>query len=283
MKFSHGDALTAGSSNTILDVPNGYDAIVTYLFISNTTGSSNTAIGYQSGLNITTGSNNTIITSRTGGTGDITLNRLIISKEILANSINVNHPLTLTGTTYGSIKALELVTGRLELNDSNININLSSGGADFNISQSTALVLQSGSSVNVTGTNTGISLDGLLSVEDNSQVILGDGTTTDNRYIEYSASGNAVLELHDDAALQVNSQIRRSLFQTSGVLKYRQYDNSNVIIYGQDHDATRAKLEIENTGSEFTMSGGSLTIVRGGGTTFGDLYMKWSGNDNLSA
>ena len=40
MKFSHGDALTAGSANTILDVPSGYDAIVTYLFISNTTGSS---------------------------------------------------------------------------------------------------------------------------------------------------------------------------------------------------------------------------------------------------
>ena len=40
MKFSHGDALTADSANTILDVPAGYDAIVTYLFISNTTGSS---------------------------------------------------------------------------------------------------------------------------------------------------------------------------------------------------------------------------------------------------
>ena len=36
MKFSHGDALTAGSANHILEVPTGYDAIVTYLFISNT-------------------------------------------------------------------------------------------------------------------------------------------------------------------------------------------------------------------------------------------------------
>ena len=36
MKFSHGDALTAGSANHILEVPAGYDAIVTYLFISNT-------------------------------------------------------------------------------------------------------------------------------------------------------------------------------------------------------------------------------------------------------
>ena len=36
MKFSHGDALTAGSANHILEVPAGYDAVVTYLFISNT-------------------------------------------------------------------------------------------------------------------------------------------------------------------------------------------------------------------------------------------------------
>jgi hypothetical protein len=36
VKFSHGDALTAGSANHILAVPAGYDAIVTYLFISNT-------------------------------------------------------------------------------------------------------------------------------------------------------------------------------------------------------------------------------------------------------
>jgi len=36
MKFSHGDELTAGSANHILEVPAGYDAIVTYLFISNT-------------------------------------------------------------------------------------------------------------------------------------------------------------------------------------------------------------------------------------------------------
>ena len=54
MKFSHGDALTAGSSNTILDVPTGHDAIVTYLFISNTTGSSKSidARWVHSGVNI---------------------------------------------------------------------------------------------------------------------------------------------------------------------------------------------------------------------------------------
>ena len=36
MKFSHGDALTAGTSNTIVEAPAGYDAIVTYLYVANT-------------------------------------------------------------------------------------------------------------------------------------------------------------------------------------------------------------------------------------------------------
>ena len=40
MKFSHGHELTAGSSNTILEAPSGYDAVVTYLFVSNIGGSS---------------------------------------------------------------------------------------------------------------------------------------------------------------------------------------------------------------------------------------------------
>ena len=35
-----------------------------------------------------------------------------------------------------------------------------------------------------------------------------------------------------------------------------------------------AKLEVVNSGSEFTMTGGSLTIIRGGGTTYGDLYLR---------
>lgn len=217
---------------------------------------------------------NTVITDRTGGSGTITLNRLVIDKNALTDTVKVNHPLTLSGSTNGTTKALGLLTGRLELNNSNIDLTLSSGGADFNIPSTTALVLQGGSAVNVTGNNTGISLDGLLQAEDDSQIDLGDGSTSDNRYIEYSASGNAVIELHDNAELLVNSQIRRSLYQTSGILTYRQYDNSSTTIYGLGGDATRAKLELENTGSEFTMTGGTLTVVSGGGSTYGDLYLR---------
>ena len=39
MKYSKGINLTAGVDNTIFTVPTGYDAVVTYLFISNVGGS----------------------------------------------------------------------------------------------------------------------------------------------------------------------------------------------------------------------------------------------------
>ena len=54
---------------------------------------------------------NTIITDRTGGTGTITLNRLIISKETETDRVTINHPLALSGTTNSDPKALELITG----------------------------------------------------------------------------------------------------------------------------------------------------------------------------
>lgn len=215
-----------------------------------------------------------IITDRTGGSGTITFNRLVVSKDVLADTVIINHPFALSGTTNNYPKALELLNGTLILNNSNINLNLSSGGATFNIPQTTAMIIQGGTSVNVTGDNTGILLDGLLRAEDNASIDLGNGSTANNRFIEYTGSGNSVIELFDDASLRVNTQIRRSLLQANGVLKYRQHGNSTTVIYGQGSSLSRAKLEIDNSESEFTMSGGSLTIVRGGGTTYGDLYLR---------
>lgn len=54
MKFSKGAVLTAGTSNTIFTVPTGYDAVITYLFISNTGGSSATVgAAWHDGATIT--------------------------------------------------------------------------------------------------------------------------------------------------------------------------------------------------------------------------------------
>jgi fibronectin-binding autotransporter adhesin len=72
----------------------------------------------------------------------------------------------------------------------------------------------------------------------------------------------------------VNSQIRRSPFATAGVLKYVQHGGT-LTVYGQGALASRAKFDVpENAGSEFTVTGGTITLVRGGGTSYGDLYLR---------
>ncbi len=102
-----------------------------------------------------------------------------------------------------------------------------------------------------------------------------NGTTNSNNDIVYTGDGNSTLII-DGGQLFVNGQIRRNTSTTTGVLKYYQTDGE-VVINGQGADATaltRAKLEVTNTGSVFNMSGGIITIVRGGGTSFGDLYIR---------
>ncbi len=102
-----------------------------------------------------------------------------------------------------------------------------------------------------------------------------NGTTNNNNDIEYSGGGYSTIEI-SGGRLFVNGQIRRSSATTTGVLKYYQ-TGGDVTINGQGGDATaitRAKLEVVNPGSIFNMSGGTITIVRGGGTIFGDLYLR---------
>ena len=112
MKLSHGDALTASSANTILTVPAGYDAIITYLFISNTTGSSKNIdarwvhnsvnIDFLAGKNV--GSNEFLEFGGQSG-------EFLVAKE--------GDTITLTpeaGSTFVSILSFELVPATPRLN-----------------------------------------------------------------------------------------------------------------------------------------------------------------------
>ncbi len=98
------------------------------------------------------------------------------------------------------------------------------------------------------------------------------GNSVNNADIEYSGGGASLLEVQS-GNLFVNGQIRRPLASTNGILTYRQ-SGGNVFIFGNNANQAKAKLEVLNDDSEFTMSGGNLTIIRGGGTTFGDLYLR---------
>jgi fibronectin-binding autotransporter adhesin len=170
----------------------------------------------------------------------------------------------------GSTKFLTLLNGRFILNATGLTFNLSSGGDPFQIPSTAGLILQNGTAT-VTGNGTGILLDGLLRIAGGT-LNAGNGNT-DTRYIQFGSSGNARLQLWS-GTVQVNSQIRRSPFATAGVLKYVQHGGT-LTVYGQGALASRAKFDVpENPGSEFTMTGGTITLVRGGGTSYGDLYLR---------
>lgn len=216
------------------------------------------------------------------GSGSLSLNRLIIQKGVVTDTVFFRNNFTLNPSDNASAsKSLTLNTGTLILSDpangsaSAINLNLSSGGTSyFNINSSSRLILRNGSKIRITGTGTGagIRLDGLLKAEDASEIDLADGTRSG--YIEYTGSGNASIILSGASVLKV-AQVRRSLSLSTGLLNYYQSGSSAATIFGTGAATTRAKFEVTGAGSSFNMTGTStLTIINGGGTTFGDLYLR---------
>lgn len=115
-------------------------------------------------------------------------------------------------------------------------------------------------------------LDGKLTLNNGIVYVGTPGGTTNNSDIEYSGGGSSEIEING-GDLYVAGQIRRNTASTVGVLKYTQ-TAGDLIVYGNNAAASRAKLEVLNAGSSFDMSGGTITIVRGGGTTYGDLYLR---------
>lgn len=119
--------------------------------------------------------------------------------------------------------------------------------------------------------NNDLFLNGKLIIE-NGTVNIGDPANNNNNDIEFSESGSSELTI-SGGTLFVNGQVRRNTTSLGGILKYTQ-TGGDVTINGRNASTSRAKLEVLNAGSSFTHTGGTLTLVRGGGTTYGDLYLR---------
>jgi len=161
-------------------------------------------------------------------------------------------------------------------------------GADFNISTTTPFIIPSTAGLYIDlPSNTGNRNIMIGNVANNAGDLLLDGKLTlirgniyigptaapaNNNDIEYSGGGASSIEVQG-GNLFVNGQIRRNTSTTNGILKYIQ-SGGVVTINGNAANASYAKLEILNAGSLFNMSGGTLTIVNGDGTVFGDLYLR---------
>lgn len=195
------------------------------------------------------------------GGGAISLYQIQMNKgtsTALSETLSANF--TLNALSNISTKPLILSNGLLILNNSGINFSLTSGGGDFSIPSTSGLEVRQGQ-VSVSGANTGILLDGLLRVSGGT-VTMDDAANGGNNYIEYSASGNAQLQV-SAGTLTVGSQVRRSLASVAGILKYTQSGGTVTLARNAAPATTRGVFEVINNGSSFTHTGGNFTLTQG--------------------
>ncbi len=195
--------------------------------------------------------------SRTGGNAP-SLHQIKMNKGINQNySFAFNDSFTLNPDASGAFKPVALQNGILELNDAGIQVNLNTGGThEFEVPQPAGLVLTDADAF-VDGAM-GISLNGLLRLQGTSSLTM---TGTD-AFIEYGSTGQAILEIHDEAQLQVGSQIRRPTSYDPAIINYLQ--TGGTVVVGASSAPTGNRGVFEVTGnSSFRFTGGELIIGRG--------------------
>ncbi|MCX6256689.1 MAG: T9SS type A sorting domain-containing protein [Bacteroidia bacterium] len=259
------------SSGAIFNVANSGIAVNNSLSIGGdltNNGTFDMSVGSSRLCNVTfTGSNNAFI-SGTGSTTDfysITLDK----GNSATNILNI----TSSAFTFSNnTTPLILINGTFRLTSS---LSVTVSAVSISIPASTCLSANGGTIVIATtaSDNADVDLSGKIEIISGA-VTVGNSANNNNNDIVYAGAGSPTLDLQG-GTLFVNGQIRRSTDDGMGSLIYKQSGNSAVTINGRNSQSSRAKLEILNLGSEFDMSGTStLTIVRGAGVTFYDLYIS---------
>ncbi|MEP1096565.1 MAG: T9SS type A sorting domain-containing protein [Cyclobacteriaceae bacterium] len=188
----------------------------------------------------------------TAGQFNIDLYRVVMNKgSDTTNTMTISALATIDGDNTTSPQSIELQNGKLILDNSSNTWELANN-SDFDIPSTAGLEVTSGT---VTSTGANIILDGLLRVN-------GGTATLATSDIEYSSSGNALIDV-SSGTLNVGGQVRRTTTATNGVLKYRQTGGDVDIATDGADDTNRAAFEVLNTGSEFTLTGGTFNIERG--------------------
>ena len=211
------------------------------------------------------------------GTGPNDLHNVTVNK-------GASQSTTLTLNSTGTLTTpldnwLTLQNGTFIYNRTgNFNI---SANSPFTIPASSALTINTTSSVyiaNAAVSTNDLYLNGKITLLTGNVNVGPNPSTASSNDIEYSSGGASAIDVQG-GNLIVNGQIRRNPSNAAGVLSYSQ-SGGNVTINGQASNATNAKLEVLNSGSNFTMSNGTLTIVHGNdalvtpASPFGDLYLR---------
>ncbi|WP_068474910.1 T9SS type A sorting domain-containing protein [Saccharicrinis aurantiacus] len=173
---------------------------------------------------------------------------------------------------YESDEWLQLVNGTF-IYERNANVSINTN-TSFSIPSTSGLTVNSNDVVSIcTGSSDDydVYLDGKLTLMAGT-LNIGNSNNNNNNDVEYSGSGLSEIEIQS-GSLFVNGQVRRNSASTSGILNYKQTGGS-LTVNGRNALATNAKFEILNAGSSFEMSAGTIEIVRGAGTTYGDVYLR---------
>ncbi|UXX79058.1 T9SS type A sorting domain-containing protein [Reichenbachiella carrageenanivorans] len=206
---------------------------------------------------------------------NIALNKLIVNKgEDQTNSFTVQDVITFPDINVSDESPIELLNGRLIIDHAGIDLLLANAGTgDFNLpnllnseasSGSAGLEIQQGT-LRIEGDDTGIILDGSL-VLNGGNLDMSSGVGNGNNFIEYSATGNAVIEVTNASSiLSVGSQIRRGFFSEAGVLDLNITDGSLLIGVSSKGDYRRGMLEVVNPGSNITFTGGLIVFTNQNG------------------
>ena len=211
---------------------------------------------------------NSATVSRTGS-GIVDFHNIEIDKPV-GEKVHFTGDFNLLGDNTGYPKALDLQSGECHLGNSNINIDLTTGGTEFQIPSGTILRVE-GATVKTSGNGTGIWLDGSLIMFNGGVARFDGGSGTNNNYIEYTSSGDAYLEVSNNGELYVGSQIRRSDILDVGVLDFVQ--SGGTITLGTysttaDYASNRGVLELLGAGSSITQGPGDvITFANSNGST----------------
>jgi len=182
-------------------------------------------------------------------------NQMIMNKgSNQTYSMDIQTNFALGGDAAGNSdkKPIQLQNGTLSLNNTNINTGITTGGENYKIPNTSCLQISQGS-LTASG-NSGIELSGKLLIDGGSLDMSGG-----DNFIQYSASGSATIDV-SAGSLTVGSQIRRGTTSDQGILTYNQSGGTVEIGNSAAGQNSRGIFEILNTGSSFTLSGGSFSI-----------------------
>lgn len=190
--------------------------------------------------------------------------RLVIDKPA-DKKVYFDDDFTLSGDASQNIKPIQLISGECHLDDADIDISISTGGALFPIPSDATLRVDHDSKVKTSGDKNGIALNGQLVIDNNAQALINGGT---GNSILFSSGGVPTIEVANNGVLNIGGQLCRTENNDLGVLKFSQ--NGGLVTVGTTGAAysNRGMFEILGVGSSFTqVSGDFVTIEHSNAST----------------